>query len=86
MATLDVMRSASDYDPAVTKSIKRALDLYASELDYELPPAVKVKTDSPPERILGVFRVTFFRVDSSDFQGLKDLPPNFGGKSLKVRK
>lgn len=52
MATLDVMRSASDYDPAVTKSIKRALDLYASGLDYELPPAVKVKTDTPPERIL----------------------------------
>lgn len=52
MATLGVMRSASDYDPAVTPSIKRALDLYASELDYELPPAVKIKTNSELECIL----------------------------------
>ena len=35
--------------------------------------------------ILGVFRVTFFRVESSDFETFSDLPQNFGGKSLKVR-
>ena len=52
MATLGVIRSASGYDPAVTPSIKRALDLYASELDYELPPAVKVKTNPELDCIL----------------------------------
>lgn len=47
-----VVRSASEYDPAATKSVKRALDLYASELDYELPLAVKIKIgDVQPEHI-----------------------------------
>lgn len=52
MATLGAMRSASDYDSVTTKSIKRALDLYASELDYELPPAVRVKTSDPLPEII----------------------------------
>lgn len=49
---MGVLRSASEYDPAATKSVKRALNLCASELDYELPPAVKVKiSNSEPECI-----------------------------------
>ena len=52
MATLEVVRSASDYVSTANPSIKRTLDLYASELDYELPPAVKVKTNSQPELVL----------------------------------
>ena len=33
--------------------------------------------------LIGVFRVTFFRVEFSNFQTFSDLPPKSGGKSLK---
>lgn len=66
MAALRVMPLASDYDHATAKSIKRSLDLYASELDYELPPAVKLKTMNPlPECVL-----------------LDDVETNFAGGSV----
>ena len=42
MATVSVALSEPEYEHAATKSIKRPLDSYAT--DYELPPAVKIKT------------------------------------------
>lgn len=45
MATVSIALSESEYEHAATKSIKRPLDFYATE--YELSPAVKIKTTKP---------------------------------------
>ena len=45
MATVSIALSESEYEHAATQSIKRPLDSYATE--YELPPAVKIKTAKP---------------------------------------
>ena len=90
MATPAVMRSASEYDPAATKSIKRTLNLYASELDYELPPAVKVKTADPQAEIsrpnvveiAPVKDVESPRVGVSAIEGLAPFQPDYGHRII----
>ena len=90
MATLDVMPSASDYVPAAATSIKRALDLYASELDYDLPPAVKVKTKNLlPECVLpadveikSAGNAVIPKIEVSAAQEIAPLQPSYGRRLI----
>ena len=84
------MPSASDYLPAAATSIKRALDLYASELEYDLPPAVKVKTKNPlPECVLPTDveikpagNAVIPKIEVSAAQEIAPLQPSYGRRLI----
>ena len=84
------MPSTSDYIPAAATSIKRALDLYASELDYDLPPAVKVKTKNPPPEcgppadveIKSAGNAVIPKIEISAAQEIAPLQPSYGRRLI----
>ena len=68
MATVSIALSEPEYEHAATNGIKRPLDSYATE--YELPPAVKIKTTNPLNES---FLPTSIRVEPAEDSAFSDI-------------
>ena len=88
MATVSVALSEPEYEHAATKSIKRPLDSYPS--DYELPPAVKIKTTNnltesflPASIRVGPAEDSAFSdVEITNTKEISSLPTNYGHRLI----
>ena len=85
MATVSIALTEPEYEHAATKSTKRPLDSYANE--YELPPAVKIKTTDP---LTESFRIkagpaedsTFSNIEVSNTKEISSLQTNYGHRLI----
>ena len=88
MATVSIALTEPEYEHAATKSTKRPLDSYANE--YELPPAVKIKTTNPLTESFLPASITaglaedsaFSDIEVSNTKEISSLQTNYGHRLI----